>query len=590
MAKYITKEKNVNDIKQDIKSALKKTSDIVCSTMGPGGRNVTIHSSGGIMTTKDGVTVTKYLNFDNPIDNLISMMAIDAATKTVKECGDGTTTTVLLYNALYNEVMSRISGNRNMFDVIKGIDMAVNDFREIVINESRSVYDENGINSKMLCDVSTISSNNDPIIGEMVSDAVRAVGANGVIDIRDSSKPETYFESFDGYVFNTIALKQFIPQGKSSITLHNPVYFIADMKFADYEELRDVVQIWNKNCKDADGKLRPLVMIVSDIEGSALSTMVVNSSKMPIVVIKAPAFGGHRYDMMSDIRLITNTRQVFSHINGYTLQRFGVGVEGYEELEFGSSKSITLSKDKAVIIRHNFVDNYKVEDSEMIEDGVVNIDNLVNELVEGLKNSLTEMESIHTGEAMLIRDRISRLSSGVGTIYVGGDSDLEVNYKKMVIDDAMRACFSALDGGVVKGGGHMYIDAYRKMRYQNIISKHNIDVSDGYISFCMALLYPIRKLMSNMYYNESDITNKVVALIDNENKYLDLINQDIKFNKNGNTQSLFDMGLIEPMKVQISATKNAASVCKQLLTTDWVLVLEDTKEMDLGKLFYPEAR
>lgn len=591
MKTYLTSPSKALDIRAEVLDALQEVSDIVCSTMGPGGRNVTIHSQGGIITTKDGVTVARYLNFEDKIKNLIAMMAIDAASKTVKEVGDGTTTSVLLVNAIYKNLVQVLKDvpEANLFHVAKGVDEAVTIVRNALHAAAFPIKEDNGaIIADLLRDVAVISANNDEILGRLIANAVISVGENGTLDVKESLDGSTYVEKLDGYVFPTIALRSFIPQGKSKVELENPIFFIADYKFSTYDEIQPIVHVWKENCFDANKKLRPLVMIVSDIEGSALSTMIVNSAKMPICVVKAPHFQGARMDMLNDIALVTQTRQVFATTTGHTIDRFGFQCENNKEIEFGQALRFVLHKDKAEIVRASAV-SVGVDDDGIKELVAVNLDELVAKRVVDLKESLLTME--HEGERRVIKDRISRLSSGMGIVYVGADSDIELNYKRMVIDDTIRACFTALDGGVVVGGGNALAKCYsvlqQHIKYAELDedSDEHVETSQtlGMAAILKSLDAPMKYILKNMFVDGTTIDTNVSLL------KFDVSLKELGFNLAVNgIDDLYDAGILDPVKVTESALKNAASVAKQLLLTDWFLMLEESKEVDLGKLLYPE--
>jgi chaperonin GroEL len=606
MKTYITHPHEAEAVKEQILSALKKVSNIVCSTMGPGGRNVTIHSSTGIITTKDGVTVARYLNFDEPIENLIAMMAIDAAQKTVKEVGDGTTTSVLLVEAIYRNLVQVVRDNphANLFQVCNGVDAAVRIIRDALHEMAIPIKDDEGIIIEhLLRDIAVISANNDEVLGRLIANAVIGVGENGTLDVRDSLDGSTYVEKMDGYVFPTLALRSFIPQGKSSATFDNPVFFIADYKFSNYDDIREVVSTWSQECIDkATGKLRPLVMIVSDIDGSALATMTLNASKMPIVVVKAPHFQGARMDMLNDIALLTQTRQVFSSLTGNTMERFGFGCPHNKDIEFGQALKFVLHKDRAEIIRAPVVGvgvmkeiiKQKEVEGEMIlvkeyekEVVSVDLDAIVSARIADLKASLKVMEG--DGERRLVKERISRLSSGMGIVYVGADSELELAYKKMVIDDAIRACFTAIDGGITIGGGNALLKCYELLKLEvwpsegseDFDTTEDDDARRGMLAVLQSLSEPLRRITKNMFIELADTTIEDVVEADKLYGYSVMVND---------MDDMFDAGIIDPVKVTESALKNAASVAKQLLLTEYFLLLEDVKDMDLGKLFYPEQR
>jgi len=572
MKTYTTDGRKVTDLQEEILAALAKVRDMVCSTMGPGGRNVTIHSDSGIATTKDGVTVARYLNFGEPVENLVALMAVDAASKTVKEVGDGTTTSVLMVEAIYRHLRILMNGDSglNLFGIASGIDAAVEIVKNNLLRMAIAIQGEEGIHYERLRDVAIISANNDEVLGRMIAKLIFDIGENGFVEVRHSLTEETYTEKTDGYVFNTVALKDFIPSGSSFVELVNPVVFMADLTVSDYDDIQGMIQVWEQNCS-REGVLRPLLMIVSDIEGSALSTMVLNSRKMPIMVVKAPMFGAHRSDLMGDIQKVTGTRNVFSNISGMPLSMFGDEIEGDEELEFGSASKVRVYKDKVVIVRSK------------------DRDKVIGELIEGLQNVIKESKS--EGEVYWMKERISRLSSGVGVIYVGANSELELGFKKMVIDDAQRACFTALDGGIVIGGGNALAKC-REVLLEGM-TVNDIDITHeellGMDAIAQALTEPMEKIMRNLFIGEGKIEEVCETLFD-EDKLIELgLGYNVGYNPTSDKyEDLYNAGIVDPVKVTVSALKNAASIVKQLLTTEYFLFLESKEDMDLGKLFYPD--
>jgi len=581
MKTYTTRPRRSEEIRGEIGEALELVSDIVCSTMGPGGRNVTLHSDAGISTTKDGVTVARHLNLEGGVANAVGLLAVDAAYRTVKEVGDGTTTSILMLKTLYKN-LEDLTADRglNLFAVGRGVDMAVDHVKGCLHGMALPVKDsDGGIDKALLRDVSVISANNDEILGRMISDLVYQVGENGIVEVKDSIDGSTYAVKTDGYVFNTIALKQFVPVGQSHVELVNPVIMIIDMQLSDYDQIRDIVQTWNVNCKDGNGKLRPLVLIVSDIEGSALATMTINSRTMPICVVKSPGFGLVRRDLLEDIQVVTDTRQVFNNTTGHTLDRFGYGLNGKKEMEFGRADKVIVYKDKVIISNDKEMKRWNTEQT-------------VVELVERLKVMASECEGEQ--ERGWIRERISRLTSGVGTIYVGADSELELGFKRMVIDDAQRACFSALDGGVVIGGGQALLKCYASL--QELIDTMDAHGDEaemiGALAVLRSLSAPIRMIMRNLFMGEASVVMlNEISKSGGDKAFMgwDFMSfEDGNGDVRGNFVNMLTAGIVDPVKVTVSALKNAASVAKQLLTTEWFLFLESNKDMDLGKIFYPE--
>ena len=473
---YTTKPIRTRDNMGKIMDAFRLVSDIVCSTMGPGGRNVIVHSEGGmLMSTKDGVTVARYQNFEDRIDNLIAMMAIDASSKTVKEVGDGTTTTIQFMSSLYEHLTEGdVLRGMNLHKVRRGIDLALADARAWLEDNSEKVEDGGKLRYELLRDVAVVSSNGDEFIGRLVSGLVRDVGVNGMIEVRDSVSGSTYSDKSEGYVFGSLVLKGFMGTGVNVLEYVDPFVLIADVKISEYDQIREIIRVWRESGLDDSGNLRPLVLICGDIEGSALSTLVGNSGRLPVIAVKAPFFGSQRAAVLEDLRNLVGCRQVFNEITGNPLRRFGSGLEYSEEQEFGHASKVLVYRDKVVVVPVEGVD--------------------VSGLVDGLISQLDEEEK--DGNRQFLKERISRLESGLGTIYVGADSEVELGYKRMVIDDTIRACFTAWRGGVLPGGGSAFLklQAYLLQRLHGkegvaveFPAAHRKEMWHGYMSFIKAL-------------------------------------------------------------------------------------------------------
>jgi chaperonin GroEL len=281
---------------------------------------------------------------------------------------------------------------------------------------------------------------------------------------------------------------------------------------------------------------------------------------------------------MQDIKVLTGARQVFSHITGNVFDRFGKGLDYMEKLEFGVCDKFVLKKDKCIIVPSNFkndiVDDIEVE---------VSLRTAVNTLVEKLKQSIEDSE--FEGERDMYRDRVSRLVSGMGTIYVGGDSDIELNYRKMVIDDVQRACFASLKGGIVPGAGIAYLKGMQSLRdgFKHDEDSHTYDYAMGYNALVESLSVVYCKVNENLFVKPEAVDINIDISLD-ETEFFDGV-----LPGKGENVNFIDKGIIDPADVVISAVKNAASVAKQLYLTEWVLQLEEQQDNNvLGKMLYPE--
>lgn len=610
MSGYTTKPYKARDHVNEVVAALGKVADIVSSTMGPGGRNVIIDSANGMISTKDGVTVATYQRFEDRFENMLAKMAIDAASKTVKEVGDGTTTSTLLLHAVYKELMeidSVRNAKVNLFHVAEGLEKGVEIVRECLMSMAKEIVVDGQIDREALRDVAVISANNDEILGRMIANLVADVGVDGVIDVKESTDGTTYSEKVTGYIFPTMPLQGFFKEGAAEIVYKNPVVLLMDVKLADYDQIADIMRVWQDQCRDENGKLRPLVIVASDIEGSAMTTLVNNSKRFPVVVVKAPNFGEQRMDLLEDMQHITGTRQVFSTMRGRPLDRFGLDLEGDEFREFGECKEFVLKRDRAIIVPHGFVERMEKlnmgpteEQKKNVLEGraklygngsiiweTITMEESVGRLVNNLKFRMEKMEE--SGMKEFLKQRISRLQGGVGTIYVGANSQIEMNFKKMVIDDAQRACFTALDGGVVPGSGVSLLHCTSALEAE--IEKYSSSGGDrqkawarGLTALVEAIRYPFVKILSNYHIDLSKIADLIedIEAANNEWYGYNLMEDE--------SCDMMEMGIIDPVKVEVSAVKNAVSVASKLMVTEWFLMLEeenDAKDM-IGKIFYPE--
>ena len=518
-----------------LKSILEEIRSTIGATMGPGGRNVSIGTLGGRhIVTKDGVTVSSYLKYRDGFKNLISGMVNDAALSTVRLAGDGTTTCAVLSTSLmlaFMEMYNDPTARPNLFSISRELqdsaDMVVGYLKE----NRKFIESQEGLDN-----ISKISCNNDEELAKIVSAAVWEAGVDGAVLIQKSKGEQTYRESTRGYSFPTTPFSEnFIKdKGAGSTVLDNPVFLIIDGDLESYDEITDIWKEYIEKYVSSAMKredVRPLVMIVNDIKGKPLATVVRNIEQVPIYCVKCPDFLWRREQLLDDIRFITGTHQVFSNIKGRTLDSFGADfmAKGTLQLkdmkwkEFGTATKCTITKDRCVIVSE--VD--------------------VTDRVAGIKKA-AEASNVPEDD-LFLKSRVSRLVSGVGTIFVGAYSESEQGHREGLVDDSVRACFAALREGVLPGAGHA-------LKYACSV----LPVSSLLKTACSAPFDLIRK---NLGVKESSAESEGHWIGNNP-----LLDTQINFN---------DAGIVDPYLVTETALLTAVSVAKQLITTEKFILPEN---------------
>lgn len=508
--------------------------DAVQITMGPRGRNVVIDKKFGAPTiTKDGVTVAKEIEFEDPFRNMGAQMVKEVASKTSDEAGDGTTTATVLARQVLVEGSKAVVAGYNPMDLKRGIDKAV-----IVAVEQLKKLSVPCKDDKSIAQVGTISANADEAIGRIIADAMGKVGKEGVITVEEGSGLENELDVVEGMQFDRGYLSPYFVtnQQNMSAELENPYILITDKKISTIRDLLPVLEAVAKSG-------RPLVIIAEDVEGEALATLVVNHMRgiVRVCAVKAPGFGDRRKEMLQDIAVLTKA-QVIAEEVGRTLESTSLK-------DLGSAKRIHITKDNSTII-----------------DGAGEKKD-IQDRIQQLKARVEETTSDYDREKL--QERIAKLAGGVAVIKVGAASEIEMKEKKARVEDALHATRAAVEEGVVPGGGVALI---RVMQSLKSLKGDNETQTVGVQLICRALEAPIRQIVSNAGYEASVVLNKVA---EGKGNY--------GFNAaTGEYGDMLEMGILDPTKVTRTALQQAASVAGMMITTECMISELPKNESPMG--------
>lgn len=518
----------------DARSALKRgidtLADAVRVTLGPRGRNVIIDKKFGAPTiTKDGVTVAKEIELEEPIENMGAQMVREVASKTSDVAGDGTTTATVLAQAIFREGLKNVTAGANPMDLKRGIDLAVEKIVGGLKDMSREVTDK-----KEIAQVGTISANNDAEIGELIANAMDKVGKDGVITVEEAKGTDTTMEVVEGMQFDRGYLSPYFVTDTESMEadMEDPYILIHDKKISAMKDLLPVLE------KVAQAG-RSVVMIAEDLEGEALATLVVNKIRgtLKAVAVKAPGFGDRRKAMLEDIAVITGG-QVISEEKGFKLENTQLSL-------LGTAKKVTVDKDNTTIV-----------------EGAGSKDDIKRRINE-IKAQIDKTTSDYDKEKL--QERLAKLSGGVAVLKIGATTEVEMKEKKARVEDALHATRAAVEEGVVPGGGVAFLRAISKL---DSVKTENEDQKIGVEIIKKALEEPLRWIVNNAGLEGSVVLQKVRDGKD-----------DFGFNaQTEQYENLLKSGVIDPTKVARTALQNAASVASLLLTTEAVVCEKPEKD------------
>ena len=517
----------------EAREALKMGADALANavkvTLGPKVRNVVIDKKfGAPRITKDGVTVAKEIELDNAFQNAGAQLVKSVASKTGDDAGDGTTTATVLTQAILHEGMKNVAAGANPLDIKRGIDKAV----AAVVENIKAQAEKVDQSYEKIEQVATISANNDPEIGKLIADGMRAVSVNGVITIEDAKGRDTVLKTVEGMQFDRGYLSPYFVTDaeKMQCIMEKPYILIYDKKISS---LKDFLPILEPAVQSG----RPLLVIAEDVDSEALTTLVVNRlrSQLKICAVKAPGFGDRRKAMLEDIAILTGG-VVISEDKGLKLEQATIEM-------LGSAEKVTVSKDVTTIVN-----------------GAGSKDNIAERIAQ-IKNELANTTSTYDKEKL--QERLAKLSGGVCVLEVGAASETEQKEKKDRCDDALCATRAAIEEGIVTGGGVAYIRAQKALEG---LKGDNADENTGIAIVRRAIEEPLRQICSNAGLEGAVIVNKVR---EGEGNY----------GYNAKTEEFGDLrkqGVVDPAKVTRVALENAASVAGMFLTTECVIC--DKKE------------
>ena len=506
--------------------------DAVVATLGPNGRNVVYMENGMVVSTKDGVSVAKQIgSLEDPVEDLGAQMVKQAAIKTSDHAGDGTTTSTLLARELVKGGLTKLNEGANAVEIKRGIDAGVKEVLKILKDNSEKITSE-----EQLEQIATISANNDPEIGKLISRAMEKVGREGVVYIEESKTDETYLEVVEGIQFDRgYKSPYFVTNNNTMSSILNDVYIlIADHKFNPVKELVHILEGVAQSGKS-------LLIIAEDIDGEALAALIVNKMRgtLKVCAVKAPDFGERRKLILEDIAILTGGK-VFDKEKGMKLDKFN-----FEWL--GKAKTVTVTKEKTTII-----------------DG----DGNGEEITTRVESLTSQIESSQTPfEMEKLQERLSKFVGGVALVHVGGSTETEMKEKKDRVDDALHATQCALEDGIVPGGGAALLHAREGITF---IPENSDDFNYGKKLVYKACGKPFEVILKNAGYDDQSIYHFKYKVGDFGDK-----EREIWYGLDVKTETVIDMkeaGIIDPHKVTKNALMNAASIAGTILLTECAII------------------
>jgi len=508
-----------NDARTKLKEGVKKLSEAVKVTLGPKGRNVILDKKFGAPTiTKDGVTVAKEIELEDPFENMGAQMVKEVASKTSDVAGDGTTTATILAEAIFLEGIKNVTAGANPMDLKRGIEKAVQEVVKNLKKQSTDIKDK-----KEIAQVGTISSNNDHSIGDLIADAMEKVGKDGVITVEEAKSTETNLEIVEGMQFDRGYLSPYFitdPENME-VELEEPLILINDKKISS---MKDLLPILEKVAQMG----KSLLIISEEVEGEALATLVVNKLRgtLKVAAVKAPGFGDRRKSMLEDIAILTGGK-VISEEAGFKLENAQIS-------DLGKAKRITIDKDNTTI----------VEGGGSKKD----ISGRINQIKTLIDSSTSDYDKEK------LQERLAKLAGGVAVLNIGAPTEIEMKEKKARVEDALNATRAAVEEGIVPGGGVAFLRTIPALDKLKLSGDEQIGVN----IVKRALEEPLRQIANNAGFEGSIVVQKVKEGTGG-------------FGFNADTEKFEDLvesGVIDPTKVTRIALENAASVASLLLTTE----------------------
>ncbi len=512
------------DARDQLKKGVDELANAVKVTLGPKGRNVIIEKKfGAPHITKDGVTVAKEIELEDPFQNLGAQLVKEVASKTGDDAGDGTTTATVLAQSIVSVGMKNVAAGANPMDLKRGIDKAVIEVVKSIAAQAKVV----GENYDQIEQVASISANNDAVIGKLIADAMRKVSKDGVITIEEAKGTDTHIEVVEGMQFDRGYISPYFITNteKMEVEMEKPYILIHDKKISNLKELLPILE-------PAVQSGRPLLIIAEDVDSDALTTLVVNRlrAQLKICAVKAPGFGDRRKEMLEDIAILTGGI-VISEEKGIKLEQATIEM-------LGTADKVTVNKDNTVIVN-----------------GAGAKESIANRVTQ-IKAQIAATTSDYDREKL--QERLAKLAGGVAVLYVGAASEVEMKEKKDRVDDALCATRAAIEEGIVPGGGVAYIRAIDSL---SNIKAFNDDEQTGIEIIKRAIEEPLRQIVFNAGKEGAVVVQKV-----REGK------DDFGYNARTDVyENFYAAGVVDPAKVTRVALENAASIAGMFLTTECVI-------------------
>ena len=506
-------------------SGVTQLADAVSSTLGPKGRTVVIEKSfGGPSITKDGVTVAKAIDLEDPVENAGAQMVKEAASKTNDEAGDGTSTATVLAHAILKEGFKKIAHGANPIELKRGIDKTVTSVVAYLNDHAKPISSNDEI-----AQVGTISANNDSSIGAMIAEAMDKVGQNGVITVEEGKTSETELDVVEGMRFDRgYSSPYFVTNAEKMTTeLDNPFILLYDKKISN---MKDILPLLEQSMQMD----RPMLIIAEDVDGEALSTLVVNKVRgtLKVATVKAPGFGAKRIEHLEDLAVLIGATVVND--------RVGLSLEDVTLDHLGTAEKVTITKDHTTIVNG-------FGDPEPVQERIANI--------------ASQIEGTDSGyEKEKLQERLAKLSGGVAVIRMGAGSEIEMKEKKDRLDDALNATKAAVEEGIIAGGGTI-LRGYQHFEDDIYENEDQILGRDIVVKACKA---PFNAILENAGLNAEVVWNKIITTGDGTSSGYDVRTETV-------LEDMVDVGIVDPVKVTRIALEKAASVAGTMLTTECVI-------------------
>ena len=518
-----------DDSRQAILRGVNRLADAVKVTLGPKGRNVVLEKKfGGPLITKDGVTVAKEIELQDPLENMGAQMVREVASKTSDVAGDGTTTATILAQAIFREGVKAVTSGANPMAMKRGIDKAV----EIAVKAVQGM--SKPVSGDMIAQVGTISANSDHTIGGIIAEAMAKVGKDGVITVEESKTMVTELNFVEGMQFDRGYLSPYFVTDaeRMEVVLEDPYILLHEKKISN---MKDILPLLEQIARTG----KPLLIIAEDVEGEALATLVVNKLRgtLNVCAVKAPGFGDRRKAMMEDIGVLTGGKSI--------MEETGIKLEGVKLDDLGRAKRVTIDKDNSTIV-----------------DGAGQA-KVIEGRIKQLRTQIDETTSDYDREKL--QERLAKLAGGVAIIKVGAATETEMKEKKARVEDALHATRAAVEEGIVPGGGVALLRAAKELQGHKLEG----DEQFGLNIIRRACEEPLRQIVHNSGDEGAIVLEKVRE------------SNDPNFGYNAATENYEDLiaaGVIDPTKVTRTALQNAASIASLMLTTEAMICDYPEKE------------